>query len=96
MDINFDRDERASVSPPRCGVVAAGKPSSARVGTAKSLFGPAILAYDLSFSFLWFSLRSGFCSGNCCSKSRVVSPGSGIDVGAGMGFGTGPIFGPAV
>jgi hypothetical protein len=61
----------------------------------KSLFGPAIFSYDLSFSFLCPSFRSGFWSGASCWKSSVVSQGSGIEVGAGIGFGTGPISGPA-
>lgn len=39
---------RASVSPPRWGVVGGLRPSSANFGTAKSAEGPARFAYDLS------------------------------------------------
>ena len=41
------------------------------------------------------ALMSGSADGPCCSKSSVVSPGSGRDFGAGIGRGMGPTFSPA-
>jgi hypothetical protein len=38
---------------------------------------------------------SGSATGCSCSKSRLVSPGSGIEVGAGIGRGIFPISLPA-
>ncbi len=40
----LSRAAEATLSPPLCDVVAAGKPSSSRVGTAKSPFGPDIFS----------------------------------------------------
>ena len=94
--IILSRAASAMVSPPLCFVVAAGMPSSSRVGTAKSPLGPDIFSYDLSLCCLGPLLISGSGSGCVCSKSKLVSPGSGMDFGAAIGLGTGPIFGPAV
>lgn len=44
-----ERVARAMVSPPRWGVVAGDIPISDRVGMAKSLLGPIIDVYWLSF-----------------------------------------------
>ena len=62
----------AVISPPRCFVVVAGKPSSSIRGTAKSPFGPATFLYDLSLWLLEFPLKPGVCSG-CCWKIKLDS-----------------------
>lgn len=54
---------RASVSPPRWGVLAGFRPNSAIFGTAKSVEGPARCAYDLSSLKRWTLLKSGFRDG---------------------------------
>lgn len=83
------------VSPPRCWVVAGLRPSSKRVGTAKSPLGPARWVYEVSFESRCMSLISGSGAGWSCPESRGVSPGSGRDSGVGKGFATAPSFSAA-
>lgn len=87
--------DRAILSPPRCCVVEGGIPSSSSVGTEKSPFGPAMLVYDLSSSLRCEALISGSCFGGSCVKFKLKSPGSGIELGAGIGFAVSPSFLPA-
>lgn len=86
------RAARAMVSPPRCWVVAGAMPNSDSVGGAKSLLGPERHVYDESRDVRWVELKSGVASGGSCGKEMVVSPGSGSDVGAGIGRGIGGSF----
>lgn len=81
------REARASVSPPRWGVVAGLMPSSERVGGAKEWEGPERDVYDLSGFERSMELKSGVGSGGECVKERVKGPGSGRLVGAGRGRG---------
>ena len=85
----------ATVSPPRWEVVAGLRPNSSIVGTAKSPFGPLRWIYELSLPDRWIALMSGSWDGCVCSKSREESPGSGMEVGAGMGRATSPILSAA-
>ena len=76
---------RATVSPPRWGVVAF-TPSSAMVGTAQSPSGPASREYDRSLPSRSRALMSGSSLGASCPNVGVL-PGSGSCSGAGEGRG---------
>ncbi len=65
------------------------------MGTPKSLLGPEREVYEVSSLLRAEELMSGLLEGRSCAKLSDVSPGSGIDVGAGIGRGIGPIFLPA-